>query len=208
MMPSKAFSGRVIFDHLPKTAGQAINAWLIEELGSGSVTPNLIGAHQDLIRQYGGIYSIISAHIQFDIQEALDPRYQYITVFREPVERVVSWLYFVINNHDDTQLPETRAEAIQVLQSNGRDIPSPILNHISNGYVEHFCRINGTGLESDSEKVANAFLIIQQYDAVGLFHEIPQFLADVSQLISIPMQKEIARVNVTNKRPEVKKFIA
>ena len=80
----KAYPGRLIFDHLPKTAGQAINAWLVAELGSGCVTPNLIGSHVDLIRKYGGLYSIISAHVHFDDGKGLDPRYQYMTLFREP----------------------------------------------------------------------------------------------------------------------------
>jgi hypothetical protein len=33
------FSGRVIFDHLAKTAGQAVNQWLKNELGTAPRTP-------------------------------------------------------------------------------------------------------------------------------------------------------------------------
>ncbi|WP_441459338.1 hypothetical protein [Burkholderia thailandensis] len=100
----RVFGGRVIFDHLPKTAGQAVNAWLGNALGAGCVTPNLIGRHRDLIRRYGGEYSVISAHIDFR-GSSLDPRYQYLTCFREPIDRAISWLFFLMNNHDAEQLP-------------------------------------------------------------------------------------------------------
>ncbi len=70
-----AFPGRIIFDHLAKTAGQAVNAWLQQELGTGSVTDNLIGSQRELIQGYGGNYSIIGGHFSFD-GSGFDPRYQ------------------------------------------------------------------------------------------------------------------------------------
>lgn len=203
MTSNMVFPGRVIFDHLPKTAGQAINAWLSEALGSGCITPNLIGNHRDLIRQYGGLYSVISAHIQFQDEEGLDPRYQYMTFFRDPVDRVVSWLYFVVNNHDDSQIPEIREWARRFLDSDGQDIPDALIAHVSNVYVEHFCRIEGDGLDSDDEKIVNALAAIKQYAVVGVYQEMPRFLADVATLIGLPLPQKIARVNVTTQRPQV-----
>ena len=194
----KAYPGRLIFDHLPKTAGQAINAWLMSELGTGCVTPNLIGDHSELIRQYGGSYSVISAHIQFDDGEGPDPRYQYITLFREPVDRVASWLFFVINNHDDSQLPALRQQVNRFLDNN-ENTPS-LAHHVSNAYVEHFCRIEGSGTESDEIKIRNALSAIKKYDVVGLYDDIPLFLSEVSSLIGLPTPKKLPSVNVTKNR--------
>lgn len=218
MVTRNAFPGRVVFDHLPKTAGQAINAWLSESLGSGCITTNLIGNHQDLIRQYGGLYSVISAHTHFQNAEGLDPRYQYMTIFRDPVDRVVSWLYFVINNHDETQIPELRAATKIFLESDGQFASKSsfdseqnpyfksFIDSISNAYVEHFCRIYGHGNESDDEKIANAFAAIQQYDVVGIYTEMQLFLADVANLIGLTTPQKIARVNTTVRRPNVDKI--
>ena len=66
ILSQSVFDGRIIFDHLPKAAGTAVNAWLVKVLGSGCVTPNLIGKHQDLICRYGGEYSVISGHVNFE----------------------------------------------------------------------------------------------------------------------------------------------
>lgn len=196
----KAYPGRLIFDHLPKTAGQAINAWLVSELGNGCVTPNLIGNHFDLIRKYGGLYSVISAHVHFHDGKGLDPRYQYVTLLRDPVDRVVSWLFFVINNHDDIQLPELRQAAIDFVNNNEE---SQITGYVKNTYVEHFCRIQGTGTESDEQKIANALAAIKKYDVVGLYEDIPQFLAQVATLAGLPKPEHLQHVNVTTKRPQV-----
>jgi Wzt C-terminal domain len=202
MTIDKPFPGRIIFDHLPKTAGQAINAWLEEVLGSGCITSNLIGNHLDLIRQYGGLYSIISAHVLYT-GEGFDPRYQYMTFFREPVDRAVSWLYFVINNHDDdSNLKELRESARRYLESDGEVFSDTLIVHLRNVYVEHFCRINGIGLGSDDEKLANALAAIKQYNVVGVYEEMPRFLADVAALIGLPPPQKIARINVTKQRPQ------
>lgn len=200
----KAYPGRLIFDHLPKTAGQAINAWLVSELGNGCVTTNLIGDHFDLIRKYGGQYSVISAHVHFHDGKGLDPRYQYVTLFRDPVDRVVSWLFFVINNHDDAQLPGLRQAAVDFVADNEE---SSLKDYVSNTYVEHFCRIEGNGTEDDEQKIANAFSAIKKYDAVGLYEDMPQFLAQVAALIGLPEPKKLPNVNVTTKRPKVDELL-
>ncbi|MDY7573973.1 Wzt carbohydrate-binding domain-containing protein [Actimicrobium sp. CCI2.3] len=204
---NKVFPGRVIFDHLPKTADMAINAWLMDELGAGCVSTNLAGKHRDLIRHYGGLYSIISGHVHFHAGEGLDPRYQYMTFFRDPVDRVVSWLYFVINNHDEAQSPELRVPSIRYLESNGEEIGTALLSNISNCYVNHFCRINGNGQETDDEKIANALAAIRQYDVVGMYEDMPRFLADVAALIGLPAPQAISRINVTVQRPQVDQIL-
>ena len=203
MAIKSVFPGRVIFDHLPKTAGQSINIWLSESLGSGCVTPNLIGSHIDLIRQYGGLYSVISAHVHFHNAEGLDPRYQYMTFFRDPVDRLVSWLYFLINNHDETQIHELRRSAKLFLSSNGEEVSEEFIGSISNVYVEHFCCILGNGQETDDEKITNSFSAIQDYDVVGVYNEMPRFLADVANLIGICQPQEMPRINVTTQRPQL-----
>ncbi|MFM0595036.1 Wzt carbohydrate-binding domain-containing protein [Paraburkholderia dilworthii] len=198
------FPGRVIFDHLPKTAGQAINAWLTQVLGPGCVTENLNGDHRDLIRRYGGLYSIISGHIHFLGAERLDPRYQYFTCLREPLDRAVSWMFYVLNDagaaRDTIYLKEG---ARQFLATDGHETSREFLESITNPYTEHFCRILGNGTESDEVKVVNALAAIRQYDVIGVYEEMPDFLADVAALINIPAPMEIERVNVTSERKAI-----
>lgn len=203
MNSKNVFAGRVVFDHLAKTAGQAINDWLVNALGRGCVTPNLIGNHQDLIRKYGGLYSVISAHVHFADGEGLDPRYQYITVLREPVDRIISWLYFLVNNHDESQLPDLVPAAKRFLASDGGELSDKLAGSISNAYVGHFCRMGGDAPTCDDEKILSALAAIRKYDVVGIYEEMPLFLQDVAKLIGLTVPAGLARVNVTQRRPAV-----
>ena len=199
----RVFPGRIIFDHLPKTAGMSINSWLIDSLGDGCVIPNLIGMHSDLIVSYGGLYSIISGHIHFSAREGLDPRYQYITCIREPIDRVVSWLYFVSNNIDNSHPVNLVMEVDCFLNSNGQDLSDLVAKNISNLYVKHFGRVLGSGLESESEIYSNSMLAVKQYDVIGLVEMMPNFLTETAALIGLPRPLEIPRINITKQRVRV-----
>ncbi|WP_175933172.1 MULTISPECIES: hypothetical protein [unclassified Burkholderia] len=215
---SQIFSGRIIFDHLPKTAGQAVNAWLSKELGGGSVTPNLIGRHRDLIRRYGGEYSVISAHIEFE-GNGLDPRYRYATCLREPIDRALSWLFFVVKNHEVGQLPGLWEQVEHFIACEGDDqggrvfgvAGAPLdwdlcLANIANPYVEHFCRVSGAVSRTDDEKIRAALNGIEQYDVWGLFEDMPAFLSAFAALIEVPPPARLEKVNVTLTRPNVERI--
>lgn len=200
-MSNKIFNGRIIFDHLPKAAGQAINSWLTQELGSGCVTPNLIGTHDQLIRQYGGEYSIVSGHIHFD-GDGLDPRYQYVTFFRDPIDRAISWIFYLVNNVPKTEETRLLIEGAELFLS-GDEPTQAFIHSISNPYVEHFSKIAQNGLLTNDEKVNHALHAIKQYDVIGFYDQMPRFLADFASLLSIPAPETIAKVNVTREKPTV-----
>ncbi|KVT06865.1 hypothetical protein WT24_20235 [Burkholderia sp. MSMB1078WGS] len=209
----QVFSGRVIFDHLPKTAGQAVNVWLKENLGAGCVTPNLIGRHRDLIRRYGGEYSVISAHVDFQGSD-LDPRYHYMTCLREPIDRAISWLFFLVKNHDSAELPglwEQAERFVALAGAPGPDLLNVVeesfdqdfLKNIRNPYVEHFAGILPGAERSDRQKIDAALAGITRYDVWGLYESLPDFLSDVAALIEIPVPAHLQRVNTTRTRPQV-----
>ncbi|WP_174984179.1 Wzt carbohydrate-binding domain-containing protein [Burkholderia lata] len=195
----RGFSGRVIFDHLPKTAGQAINAWLVSTLGSGCAATSLNAGHRELIKQLGGEYSLISAHMSFQ-GEGFDPRYEYVTFLREPIDRAISWLFFVHQNHDATDLAALWHQAKEFIDSDGESSVS-LLGQIVNPYIEHFCSIDPTPTFTDAERLAKALAILGNYDLWGIYESMPDFLGDFAALLGAPAPREIAKVNVTLTRP-------
>jgi len=203
MMKPRIFSGRIVFDHLQKTAGQAVNAWLTKALGSGCVTPNLNHArHADLINKYGGKYSIISGHMDFE-GHGLDPRYQYITCLREPLDRAISWIYFTRNNPSSSKIDILSEQIDRFIASRGEDFGAELRGHISNPYVEHFAMISSTTPRSQEQKLSEAMSAVEQYDVCGFYEEMQGFLADVAALIGVTVPKQFERVNITHTRPTV-----
>lgn len=200
----RAYSGRVVFDHLPKTAGQAINAWLINQLGSGCVTDNLIGDHLSLIKKYGGNYSIISAHVNFN-GEGFDPRYQYVTLFREPIDRALSWIFFLAKNHTAQHFLGVQGqenywyEAREFLDSDGKNLGPQLLESLHNPYVTHLSKISNMSING-SERLEKSKELVHCYNLWGLYERLPVFLNDFSQLLGCSNTVGLPKVNVTKER--------
>jgi hypothetical protein len=200
MNPEHVFDGRVVFDHLPKTAGQTVNAWLTRSLGSGCVTPNLIGGHRALLRDYGGEFSVISGHLDFD-GTGLDPRYRYITILREPLDRAISALYFVIENHEAAQLGELWRQAKIFLETEGDVLGDLLASHIFNPYVQHFSAIERDASFLNEQKLSDALEAVDKYEVVGFYEDLPRFVADVATMIGIECVDALGeRVNPTRRR--------
>jgi hypothetical protein len=199
----KAFGGRILFDHLPKTGGSAVAQWFQQELGSGCVSPHIDDCHQALISKFGGLYSVLCAHVSYTKAEGLDPRYTYVTLLRDPLDRALSWLFFVSTNHNERDLRGLVPLVRRFLASEGADVPERLLPHISNAYVDHFCRVDGDGAEGDEVRLANAREALRQYDLAGVYEQMPQFIAQLSELLNSAAAAELEHVNVTARRPKV-----
>jgi hypothetical protein len=201
----RAFGGRVLFDHLEKTAGQAINAWLRGELGGGCVTPNMGAEHRAAIAQFGGLYSVIFGHIRFSHGESLDPRYDYVTLLREPIDRAASWTYFLANTAQVEGASATKLAlgAQRFLQTDGREANAQFLESLRNPYVEHFSRINPGFRYSDAQALLAAQEALDQYRVVGFYEDLPRFTSAVAALLEIAAPVRLLKINPTNERPNV-----
>jgi len=204
---AKAFPGRVIIDHRPKTGGVAVESWLAGEFGRGCVSTHLPGSHQDLIASYGGQYSIIITHIVYHPGEMLDPRYQYVTWLRDPVDRVLSWLFYVLQDapaiNEDSK--DIKAAAEIFLRSEGRECPDHRFTDYSNHYVHHFSAIDCPDIRNRTVegRFEAALAAISQYDIVGLYEDFPGFLKETANLVGLEAPPNIKKVNVSKKRPEI-----
>jgi len=196
----RVFSGRVVVDHLAKTGGQSINYWLRQRLGRGCVTENLVGAHRHLIRRYGGEFSIISGHMNFH-GEGLDPRYQYVTCLREPIDRAISWLYYVAGTEPEPVNP-LAAAARRFLDTEGL-VVDELISKDFNYYVRHFAAVYRAGGRRAEDSVGAAIDTLGHYSVVGLFSRYGEFVSGVADLLDIDMPCEIPYVNANPLRPRL-----
>jgi Wzt C-terminal domain len=197
------FSGRVVFDHLPKTAGTSVNRWLIEALGDGNVSDVVTGLHRSAIYRYGGQYCLITGHLDFINAEGLDPRWQYTTILRDPVDRALSWLYYVLKHYTAYTLPGIYEACSQFVKSDGEIIAEAIYPSISNLYTSHFCKILGYGNEDDSVRLKNAQSALDQYDLVGIFEDYQGYSKLLSRLLNLTHVPPVRHFNRTEGRPSL-----
>ncbi len=93
---------RIIFQHIPKTAGSSlIELFLYQHrdeykfiCGKDGVLDNFINLDQNAKNRI----KLLIGHVDFGIHEFFDDKSMYITFLRDPVERVVSHYYFIKSN--------------------------------------------------------------------------------------------------------------
>jgi hypothetical protein len=199
----RPYPGRVIFDHLAKTGGQAVNAWLTAELGTGCVSGPVNGEHRDVIRHFGGAYSVITGHIAFNEGDTLDPRYDYVTLLREPVDRVVSWIYYLLHDVEPGAATRPLIEGARTfLATDGRESTPEFELSISNLATEHFRTASGRS-DTGTAGLAAALDVLSRYRVVGIYERLGEFAAAFADLLGVARPPSLPRINITSSRPRV-----
>lgn len=199
--------GRLIFDHLPKTGGTAFNIWLEKNIGGNLVKHSLNGGYKILKSRYGPFNTVLSGHLDFD-GGGLDPEYLHITCLRDPVERVLSWIFYVLNNHTEDQLGEIYKITTKFVLSDGNEIHPEILPYISNYYVQHFSRMWPIIFTDRQDIVDAALHAISYFDLVGFQTNLDDLQNKVAALLKIEIKTPIERHNLTNNSPSKKNVSA
>ncbi|WP_068305983.1 sulfotransferase family 2 domain-containing protein [Pararhodobacter sp. CCB-MM2] len=91
-----ALSARIVFLHIPKTAGQTIHSELTRVMGAAAVSP--VRVHTQAPRgeaQLPAGYRLYSGHIDWEALDTVpEPRFVF-TVFRDPLERIASFYFYI-----------------------------------------------------------------------------------------------------------------
>lgn len=179
-----------------------MNAAFVKSFGRNNFISNLNGGHEYLIRNFGGKYSILSGHIHF-YGEGLDPRYVYTTILREPVERAISWISFILNNHSDGEIDEVKAAALNFVNSDGEIFDEGILFELKNYMTRHFSSITDGITDGNIE---TALKNLSNYNLIGFFDKLEKFTHEFQLLaqstVSHNTQKQnesIKKINPTRK---------
>lgn len=98
---------RVVFLHIPKTAGQSVHQFLLDSLGPENMCPARV---QEQIKQLSEqellTYSAYSGHFDWDFFDCLNAEDTFFfTVLRQPLDRILSF-YFFLRNQAKSLSPE------------------------------------------------------------------------------------------------------
>jgi hypothetical protein len=184
--------------HLPKTAGMALHAYLVDQLGSSRVSPTLGGLKlSEALLQWPDV-AAISGHFVAQQGDALPSNRFCITALRNPIDRLISSFYY--NKHDlnDLLLDSRRFtlsmdDYIQTLAG------APVEESaIQLGMLYPLGTDSQVRLTTD-EKLVAAIKALDQFDLVGVTEELDDFVVMLGAAMGWP-GRSLERVNVTSRR--------
>ena len=124
-LTQKSEDSLVIFMHVPKTAGTSLRHIVQSQFQPNNVfefynlktqPPKVrkgIEKYQNLSEAQKKTIKFISGHVGFGLHEFLSKPCTYITVLRDPVERVISYYYFLLRNQNPIVENKTLTEFVQ-----------------------------------------------------------------------------------------------
>lgn len=108
----------VVFHHIPKTAGTTLNDILLRQYATGTMF-YLHGDKKECIRKFKELsvkdkmkYRLIYGHQTIGVIDELDCP-QVLTVFRDPIDRVVSLYYFARRNKEHVMHKLTNEHSLE-----------------------------------------------------------------------------------------------
>ena len=185
-----ASQDRILFDHLPKCGGTTVSAFLKENYPvrliyetDGSNPQKSVEEFKKLPQKNRWKYHLYHGHLAHHIIDHVNSSSIFITVLREPVDRIISHYFFVKGRKSHYLHKEIVEKNISL-----EDYCSSGLSHeLRNFYVTHYTGLSIEEAESKPvESVDLAFKILtEKYHLVGFQDEIPAFVNALIQTASL-----------------------
>ncbi len=198
----------VVFDHLPKCGGTSINSYLTTVFPNrytyginGADPHNSVKKFMSLAAKKRHRYKLVYGHQAYKLLDFTDPGSIRATVFREPVDRIISHYYFVKREKEHYLHEKIESDNIQLDEYCYHDLSGELQNY----YVTRFTGLSIAEVEKDPEKSVKLAMknIVETYHVIGFQENIPLFITDLKRAANIDVEFKNEFLNQTKSRVTV-----
>ena len=197
---------KLLFDHVPKTAGTSVSSALSRMFGESGTLPEFFNMHSHVINT-AGAKRLLAGHLWFGHSEGLAEGWYYCTLIRDPIDRFLSqyWFYRQLgrqhaldsNNAPHADVQVQAATECDIEQYIALDNPAIKLSY-TNVQASHFARRLCAYPDVLSRKALTtaAITALEDYDLVGVFENVQGFIDAIAHETGFDPVK-IPRLNIT-----------
>ncbi|WP_404324927.1 sulfotransferase family 2 domain-containing protein [Cobetia sp. UIB-001] len=212
---------KLVFLHIPKTAGQAVHAALQKSFGENNVSKIRINSHFEDLEKVNDYQEIVySGHIDWEKAEKIPGDKVYFTILREPTERILSYYHYIrseASKLDDEELNSPnrigmkkalKCSPNEYFCSSDPSFKKFIDSHYDNFYVRFFSkkRYNNNDYDSEQHAVKLAMANLNRLDAIytvsnwGLVSDLIKSNFDVNPIVDANVRHNVGDGLSTNDR--------
>ncbi len=207
---------RLCFLHIPKTAGTSISSILTgwypdQQIFQGLTTLDYDQLNDEEITEY----RLYKGHMPFIYASARLPADTlYVTLLREPIERVISLYYFWRGYSDDylndesmsklDKLGPTAAKSMDIIEFFSRDdVHLLILRATRNGQLSYLSTLKNKN--SFMQKETKAILMqnvnenLKYVSVLGVQTQLPFFVYELRKLLGISQPQVVPHINASQR---------
>jgi len=200
---------KILFDHLHKCGGSSLNIYLGAQypkrktFSTDGLNPAAsVSKFKNLSqpKRYG--YDLVNGHLAHELLDYVHPECLTVTVFREPVDRIVSHYYYAKRTPVHYLYSKIHGSEMSLEDYATSDLSC----ELRNWYTTHFSGLAIDDAEgSPKESVAIAVdVVLKRYDIIGLLDNFSSFIETLCNQANLRYEYKNKRVNVTQGRPSLK----
>jgi len=198
---------RILFDHLPKCGGSTLSTYLeahyprrkIFSVGGNPITS--VKEFKALSRYKRYRYDLIKGHLSNELIDYVHSDCLNVTVFREPVDRIISYYYSAKSAPAHYLYSKIMESEMNLEEFATSDLSA----ELRNWYTTHFSGLNVSDAEKyPEESVAKAAeVVLKRYDIIGFLDDFSSFAKRLQNQAKFRYEYQDKRVNVTQDRPSL-----
>lgn len=194
---------KIIFIHIPRTAGTTIGTQIAEQVSDGAICPAWDNSTLQKIIADGSVdnYTVFSGHFHYNTTLLIPGEKFVFTFLRSPISRFISEILYV-KNHYDVSINSDNSSNVALYDFYNRcNIEDIVENAVENKITNRMCRhfVNDWNDCSDFSSFETVKNRIRTLDFVGTTESLSSDLDELSFKLGIKLRCKI--MNVSEKRP-------
>ncbi len=199
---------KILFDHLPKCGGSSLNVYLNAHYPKrkifsidGSNPTASVDEFKNLSQRNRHAYGLVKGHLGHKLLDYVHPKCLTVTVFREPVDRIISHYYYAKRTPTHYLYSEIHKSEMSLETY----ATSNLSVELRNWYTTHFSGLAVDKAERNPEEsITRAVeIVLKRYDIIGFLDNFSSFAETLRNQAKLRYEYQNIRVNLTQERPNL-----